>query len=81
MLDTVEVRFRVKSVVPIRRSSPYPMLPVEGGILVFQEHSPFDPRQNEFAYEGSKAAEDDQAAAKEAAANGDDEGGETEVDI
>lgn len=80
VLDTIEVRFRVKSAVPIRRSSAYPMLPIEGGILIFQEHSPFDPRQNEFAYEVGKAHEEDQAAAAEAAVDGDDEE-EEEVDL
>jgi hypothetical protein len=82
-LDTIDVKFRVKSAVPVRRSPGYKMLPHgPTGTLVFQEHSPFDPRQNEFQYAQQANAQNDQVGA--VADNDDDDddiGGDDEVEI
>lgn len=50
-LDTIGVRFKVKSSTPERQSMEYPMLPTNSGGLLFQELSPMDPRQTELPYE------------------------------
>jgi hypothetical protein len=50
-LDTIGLRFRISSATPVRQSVEYPMLPTNSGRLLFQEHSPTNPRQTELPYE------------------------------
>lgn len=45
VLDTVEVQILVRTKIPDRQTTKYPMLPMANGQVGFQEHSPMDPRQ------------------------------------
>ena len=76
VLDTVSAQFRVKTDVPVRRSRAYPMLPTDEGALLFSEHAPMDPRQTDFAFDASRAAEEDQEAAAKAERGGEDDDGD-----
>lgn len=51
VLDTINTDFLIKSALPQRRSSTYPMLPTPDGKQLFQTGSPFDPRQQSFGFE------------------------------
>ena len=44
-LDTVDVSFDIKCRLPAATSAVYPMVAAVGGVPMFQELSPFDPRQ------------------------------------
>ncbi len=82
VLDNVNVQFRVKSTVPVRRSPAYKMLPQgKTGSLMFQEASPFDPRQTEFPYDPDNKKKEAADAAAEGGESGGDNGGDTEVEM
>lgn len=51
VLDSVHVQFRINSKTPIRQSAEYPMLGTNEGALLFQPHSPTDPRQRELPFQ------------------------------
>lgn len=57
-LDTVNVRIKTKVSVPVRQTKGYPMLPTGDGTLMFQPHSPENPRQGDLLppHPESKAA-------------------------
>lgn len=48
VLDTVGIEFQVQAKLPVQRSTTYPMLARDDGVLTFQPHSPKDPRQTSF---------------------------------
>lgn len=50
VLDTIGTEFVIKTTVPVRRSASYPMLPTNDGKQIFRPASPFDPRQEAFAF-------------------------------
>lgn len=64
ILDTVRVQGRVNVVIPKRQTVEYPMLPMNNGTVIFQEHSPMEPRQPSFQF-GAQAHEEGQATAAE----------------
>lgn len=43
--ESTDLKFSVDARLPIRVSSDYPMVPAQDGTLLFQPHSPKDPRQ------------------------------------
>lgn len=49
-LDTIDVRFKIKDVLPKRQTVAYPMLPKAAGIM-FNPESPLDPRQSTFGFD------------------------------
>lgn len=69
VLDTIGIRINVKTSIPNRQTVEYPMLPQADGRLVFQEHSPGDPRQSSLAFPAGGGDDPEP----------DDDGDETEV--
>ncbi len=56
VLDSINTEFKVKSRAPARKSIVYPMLATKEGTLLFNEHSPNDPRQGHLYANGAQPA-------------------------
>lgn len=52
VLDTIDVDIKIKTSVPVRQTTAYPMLPTKDGALMFSPESPHDPRQSSLFRKG-----------------------------
>lgn len=50
VLDVVNMQIKIKTGIPDRHTTMYPMVPTKEGALMFEPSSPFDPRQGSLPF-------------------------------